>query len=78
MPKLSYNQRRIILAASLILFLVSEVSRYWKLHWFGDFDGPAEIVGIAFLFVAVLYIGPTVSELKQRRVQRDGELRLDE
>jgi hypothetical protein len=52
---------------ALAFMLFSEANQYWKLHWFGDYDGAAEGVAIAFLFIAVLYIGPTISEMRERR-----------
>jgi hypothetical protein len=77
MPKLSYNQRRMIVAVALVFLLLSEANQYWKLHWFGDYGRAAEGVAIAFLFITVLYIGPTISEMRERRAQKDRALGQD-
>ena len=66
MLKMSCDTRRVISALIWAPTTLSLLSHFTGLNWFGKYERYVIPVSLFLLVVAVLYIGPSLSEMRQR------------
>jgi hypothetical protein len=70
MVKLSYNARRLILGLIWAPATFILLSNFAGLNWFGKYERDAVTISFVLLLVGVLFIGPSLSEMRQRREEQ--------
>jgi hypothetical protein len=55
-------------------FLLLLPDYFWDLNWFGPYDRDVFTAAIVLMFVGVLYLGPTIPEMKEHRARQKKEL----
>ncbi len=78
MQKLSFNTRRVIVGFAMVPMLVWVLNHYAGLRWFAKYDEIIKVTSFLLLLIAVVFIGPSVEELRERRAKRIRDSGLDE
>jgi hypothetical protein len=72
MLRLSFNSRRAIVGVALALTLFCLINYYLGFGLFGSLDKKVLIASFGVLGFCILYIGPTMGELREYRDRRRG------
>ena len=75
MSKLSYKAKRVILTVIGVPFAISFVNYYASLNWFGGYDRQVMAALLFLSVMTIVFIGPTVSEVREERERRDKKRR---
>jgi len=70
MKSLSFNTKRTIVGGALTFTLVCLANYWFGFNLFGSFDRKILVVSFAILGVVVLYVGPTVAEIREYRAKK--------
>ena len=54
----------------MLPMLIWMLNHYVGFAWFAEYDKDVEAISFIVLLVAVLFIGPTIPELEERRAKR--------
>jgi hypothetical protein len=72
---LSFNARRVIVAVLGLIAVSCLANHYLKLGFFGQFSWKAVIVSFGVLLFCLLYVGPTVDEIRSYRDKKRSSTR---
>jgi 4-amino-4-deoxy-L-arabinose transferase-like glycosyltransferase len=67
---ISFNGKRVILGAWLLVCLVCVANYYLGIFAFGRFAKPAMILSIICLILVQHFVGPTLTEVQEHRDQK--------
>ena len=70
MRKLSFNEKRALAGVATAAAVLCSASYFLHLHVFGAADKSVMIVSFVLLGIDVLYVGPTVEELRDYRAKQ--------
>jgi len=62
----------------MVPMLFWALNHFADLSWFPEYDKYIEVASFILLLVAVVFIGPSLAELRERRAERIRDLGLDE
>jgi hypothetical protein len=65
--KLTLRTRQLIIGLALIPYCIVALSMLAGKQWFGDYQKPATVVGLALMFALTAFLGPTAAELVEMR-----------
>jgi hypothetical protein len=62
----------------MLPMLVWALNHYAGLRWFSEYDKGLEAISFIVLLIAVVFVGPTLAEMEDRRAKRIRDQGLDE
>lgn len=77
MLRLSYNAKRLIVALIWVPTIFSLMSHYVGLNWFGKFEPDVVPISLVLLVIAVLFVGPSPSEMREQKIRKQEKREQD-